>query len=142
MLTANGWDWDKFVAGKIKIVENPFVGLGTPQRVDRPTSYTATPPSAPPTPPPPPPKARYAGQRVRSLGVNRFADHCYCCGIEVFAQAGGFFNPTEYNLNARSPNPKSKFAVVCASCENVALVWDQAAAPIRKRGKTSINDLA
>lgn len=140
MLTANGWDWDKFVSGKIKIVENPFVNLGTPMRAaPRPSPFGSSPPPPPPTPPP---AAKLAGQRARSLGVNKFADHCYCCGIEVMAQAGGFFNPTDYNLNARSPNLRSKFAVICASCDGKQMVWDQPAPPLRKRGKASINDLA
>lgn len=140
LLTDNGWDWDRFVAGKIKIVANPFVGLGTPTR---PAPRTEAPGFTPPSPPPPPPpKARYSGQKVRAAGINKFADNCYCCGIEVMAQMGGFFNPQDYNLNARSSNPRSKFSVVCKSCEGVNIVWDQPAPPIRKRGRANINDLA
>lgn len=137
LLTSSGWDWDKFVAGKIRIVENPFKNLGTPPRREGVSGGFA-----PPPPPPPPRTAPLQGRNVRSLGVNKFADHCYCCGIEVMALAGGFFKPVDYNLNARPANPRSQFAVVCASCDGLKTIWDQPAAPIRKRGKTSINDLA
>ena len=143
LLTTNGWDWDKFVAGKIKIVENPFVGLGTPPRpsVTRPVG-PATPPNPHTTRPfSPPPMAPLQGQKVRSLGTNKFADSCYCCGIDVIAGAGGFFKRADNNLNAANANPRSLFSVVCASCDGHKLIWDQPAARQRKRGQTSINDL-
>lgn len=135
MLTDNGWDWDKFVAGKIKIVENPFVGLGTPPR----RNGASTPMTQAP---PPPPKAPLAGQRVRSLGINRYADFCYCCGIEVVAQAGGFFKREDYNLNAKNANPRSPFSVVCKSCDGKEMIWDQPAPQIRRKGKAAVGDLA
>lgn len=142
LLTSNGWDWDKLIAGKIKIVPNPFVGLGTPIRKE-PAPYKEPTPSYNPRPtPPPPPRAKYHGLKVSGLGPNKFADHCYCCGIEVVANAGMFFCREDYNFNAGRINARSKFSVVCASCEGQKLIWDQPAQPIRKRGKASINDLA
>lgn len=144
LLTDNGWDWDKLIAGKIKIVPNPFVGLGTPHRAEPRVTPTPGPIHTTPTPPPPPPprRAQYQGLKVTGLGVNKFADHCYCCGIEVVATAGFFFKREDYNLNAARTNPRSAFSVVCSSCEGNKLIWDQPAQPIRKRGKASINDLA
>jgi len=141
MLVDNGWDWDKFVNAKIKIVENPFVGLGTPTR----GVPTGNGPAYKPPPPPrpaPPPRARYHGMPVAGRGINRYADFCYCCGIEVVTGAGQFFLREDYNLNAANANPRSKFSLVCASCEGVKIIWDQPAPPIRKRGKASITDLA
>jgi hypothetical protein len=137
MLTDNGWDWDKFVAGKIKVVDNPFKNLGTPERK---VGGYAQPPQ--PAAPSPPRVAPMQGRYVQGLGPNKFSDHCYCCGIEVIAHAGAFFNPQDYNLNAKPANPRSRYAVVCASCENIKTIWDQPAAPIRRRGRASINDLA
>lgn len=56
LLKSAGWTWEQLIREKIKIVENPFAGLGDPLS-DRPAEggfKTATPPSAPPTPKPPP----------------------------------------------------------------------------------------
>lgn len=134
LLISAGWDWDKLIAGKIKVVENPFANLGVPQGGRRPMSGQPT--SPPPTAPPPP---RWSPKQGRlGTGINKFPGHCYVCGIEVIATAGYYFRPCDFNQNA--PN---RFAVVCSTCEtrDYKAVGVAPAMPIKKRGTTSVSDL-
>lgn len=67
LLRAGGWDWDKLLDGKIKIVENPFKGLGNPITGERP---------APPVrqqPPQPKPAQQFgpAPRPTASAGIGR-----------------------------------------------------------------------
>jgi hypothetical protein len=120
-----GWDWEKLVNSKIKIIEDPFKNLGTPPGgtkmgapgFARPSQPTAAPrPQAPPRPtptPPPPPPQPAARKASWPLGIdpNRFSGWCYCCGFEVLANVGVIFKPYQYNSQA--PND---WKVACLSC--------------------------
>lgn len=126
LLKTAGWDWDKLIAGKIKVVADPFAGVNAqfknvnktpPPAAAAPPNYAAgaapraqqayTRAQAKPQPqrqPPPPPQPL-------STKPNIFPQHCYCCGIAVPAQAGWIFDPSKHNSRA-----KSKWQVLCTGC--------------------------
>jgi hypothetical protein len=122
-----GWDWERLINAKIRIIEDPFKGLSTP-----PGGRATVRPSAPPrpaaAPSPPPPTAK----TTWPLGItpNRFAGHCYCCGVEVHANAGLIFRPSQYHSAA-----PSDWKVACVDCNTRAIVVSYAAA--RRRSTTS-----
>jgi hypothetical protein len=133
LLTAAGWDWDKLLTGQIKIIEDPFKNLPSPFAPRQPATTTAyTPTPRAPAPPPPAPKRGTPSDPI-SHSVNRFADFCYCCGIEAVTGAGFIFKAKPTN---------TKFQVVCASCNTSAIVQPYAAQPQRNAKKKSVIDLA
>lgn len=83
-LQANGWTWDMLLASKIKIIADPFSGLGTPSTLTK-------------NKPPPPPQPRLP---VFSTTLNRYDGFCYCCGWPIGAKAGFLFTPADYNTAA------------------------------------------
>lgn len=128
LLTSAGWDWDKLIEGKIKVVADPFKSVETP--VNRTNGRAAPPPPPPPaaprqpayqarpappppprqpTPPPPPPPP-FNGHSTRD---NIYAGWCYCCGIPVDNKAGWIIDPSTKNRNARS-----KWQILCNGCNN------------------------
>jgi hypothetical protein len=145
LLTSAGWDWDKLLAGKIKIVENPFAGLGnplegrTPPRPQAPQNFR---PAVNPQPAPAAAAFQPKPLPVRSTFPNKFPNHCWGCAREVPAQMGWIFKPQEYNQNA-IPGPRSMWEVLCTPCNNNMMhVTNGRAFVTKKRGKATINDLA
>jgi hypothetical protein len=139
LLASAGWDWDKLISGKIRIVEDPFKNLGNPSAA-RPHTHTngttppasGIPPSAPPRPAPRPPKW--------PLGIqpNRFAAFCYCCGTEVVANVGVIFRPNQFH-----PSAPNDWKVSCVKCNLTATVMTYAAPRQRPaKGKRHVGDLA
>lgn len=110
-----GWDWEKLVNAKIKIIEDPFKNLGVPPGGGRPMSAPGfkQAPQTPPPPPPPPPPQPAVKKTSWPLGIqpNRFSGWCWCCGIEVLANAGLIFKPYEYNSQA-----PDDWKVACVNC--------------------------
>lgn len=119
LLTSAGWDWDKLIHGKIKVIEDPFKNTLDPfadrgQPMPRPRPAPAPRPQpaarpAPPPPPPPPPKPRPAV--IASTKSNIYAGWCYCCGDPVLGKDGFIFDPQKHNSRANS-----KWQIVCKSC--------------------------
>jgi hypothetical protein len=115
LLRNAGWDWERLINGKIRIIEDPFKNLGQPQAGRTYTSATAT--QAPPPRPAPPPPQPAAHKTSWPLGINpnRFAGFCYCCGAEVLSTAGVIFKPYQYNTNA-----PDDWKVACLSCNGTS----------------------
>lgn len=142
LLNAAGWDWDKLLAGKIKIVENPFAGLGNPL-AGKPTQAPAPNfrPAVNPAPLGPPPFTPKP-LPVRSTFPNKFPNHCWGCAKEVPANMGFIFKPREYNPLA-IPGSRSMWEVLCPSCNyTMTHVTAGRAFVTKKRGKAAIGDLA
>jgi hypothetical protein len=120
LLQTAGWDWDKLIAGKIKVVGDPFAGVSAPNfaNVNKPAPRAAQPPrptAQPFTPPPPQPRpqAQPRKPKIFSTKANIFPEPCYCCGIPVPAQQGFIFDPATFNTRA-----KTKWRVVCTTCNS------------------------
>jgi len=132
-----GWDWDKLIHAKIRIVEDPFKNLGTPSSSPSPMAATSHAPYAPPPrapSPPPPQRLRGTPAAPISSAPNRFADSCWCCGIEVVALAGWIFKPAPSH---------TKYEDVCATCNTSATVYNSRAPRAKPaKGKRSVIDLA
>jgi len=116
LLASAGWDWDKLMAGKIKVIADPFASVAQPVQRDavrpRPAPPPPPQPKAPPRPayqPPPPPRPR--PPLIASTKSNIYAGWCYCCGDAVIAKDGFIFDPNTYNKSARS-----KWQIVCKTC--------------------------
>jgi hypothetical protein len=141
-LKSAGWDWEKLINSKIKIIEDPFKNLGVPQGgVGRRPQATQAAPSTPPyaaRPAPPPPQPPPVVKRAAwPLGINpnKFSGWCYCCGLEVLANAGVIFKPFQYNSAA-----PDDWKVACFDCNGTstrpgATVTSYAAN--RRRGTTA-----
>ena len=132
LLRSAGWDWDKLLAGKIKVAADPFSGLGTPHNptpvrtapspAPRPPHPTAPPPrsypSQPPRPqaPPPPPKPQAPfepwSHRSTNGQPNIYPGPCYCCGHSVSARQGKLFVPSQFNAAAKAGK-----SLICNSCD-------------------------
>src|SRR5882672_5939435 len=101
-LASAGWDWERLIHGKIRIIEDPFKNLGTPPsgRTTNGAGNTPARPAAPAAPQPPP--FRPTPRQTWPLGIqpNRFAGFCYCCGNECVTNAGLIFKPSQYNSQA------------------------------------------
>jgi hypothetical protein len=134
LLTA-GWDWDKLIAGKIKVVEDPFKSVMDPfaYRDSGPRPRPAPPPQ--PKQAPPQQQARYGsggaysaqqpgaapprsqqapkpqGNPIGSTKENIYAGWCFCCGDAVLGKQGFIFDPANRNKSA-----KSKWQIVCKVC--------------------------
>ena len=116
LLTA-GWDWDKLIAGKIKVIEDPFKSVMDPfaYRDTAPrTRPSPPPPPRSPSPPPPPPPPRPQpprGNPIGSMKENIYAGWCHCCGDAVLGKQGYIFDPVTRNKSA-----KSKWQIICKTC--------------------------
>src|SRR5580765_1397679 len=119
LLKSAGWDWDMLIHAKIRIIEDPFKNLGVPAAA-RPTMSAAASPSPTGSVPPRPPVQK----TTWPLGINpnRFAGWCYCCGIEVVANAGIIFKPHQYHSAA-----VDDWKVSCVSCNTTATILSHAA---------------
>ena len=101
LMTASGWDWDKLLNGKIKVVANPFASVAVPTSEKRGGTPTA-------------PYARPAPQPKRTIGggkANQYEGYCWCCGYHVAPMAGYIFKPRDYNNAATD-----RWQVVCDPC--------------------------
>lgn len=154
LLRAAGWDWEKVLRGKIKVVENPFIGANPfedrgrvvkPQPAPQPARQPVPQPDPfqpnPYQPKPAPPPAAYWASSTSPLSRqrNKFANFCYCCGVDTPANVGWLFDPWNYVKAATS-----KWQVACDRC-NVGVgnaVRHYAATPIRNKKKASISDLS
>ena len=144
LLRTAGWDWTKLIEGKIKIMPDPFAGLGVPaapiRANDRPAG--STPPRSTYSPPPPPPTRK---PQTWPLGIkpNSYAGWCYCCGKEVLANSGIIFRPNQFHVAA-----SSDWKVSCLPCNSTATVYSQPASRQYARNangrgfKPSVNDLS
>jgi hypothetical protein len=144
LLKSAGWDWEKLIHGKIKVIEDPFksveVPINTataglrpkpPQRPQPmppaqpaaakpwPQAYgnpgNQAPPLKPYTPTPKP--AKPARPVIGSNKSNIYAGWCYCCGDAVLQQGGFIFDPADHNGRARS-----KWMIACKSCNSSTYV--------------------
>jgi hypothetical protein len=60
LLKAEGWDWERLLRAKIKVVEDPFNHISRPTAAPAPKAPTWNPQPAPTwNPPPPPPRPTY-----------------------------------------------------------------------------------
>jgi hypothetical protein len=120
LLLSAGWDWEKLIHGKIKVIEDPFKNTLDPFENRQPARRPPPPPppprptpaqrpAPPPPPPPPPPKPRPAV--IASTKANIYAGWCFCCGQPVLAQDGFIFDPQKHNSRANS-----KWQIVCKPC--------------------------
>jgi hypothetical protein len=150
-MRAAGWDWEKLVNAKIKIIEDPFKNLGVPAAGSRPMSapgFKAAPqpaatqprPQYNPPPPPPPPTSK----TTWPLGIqpNKFSGWCYCCGYEVLANAGVIFRPNQFHSSA-----PADWKVACTACNTSATVSQYSAnrrRTVNKKGATKpfVSDLS
>jgi hypothetical protein len=128
LLISAGWDWDKLLAGKIRVAADPFAGLQTPHNPTedgfaprpppRPAAPRPPPPprstyQAPPAPPPPRPKPHEPwSERSTNGQTNAFPGNCYCCGHSVSARDGKLFVPSQFNRRALSGKK-----VICTACD-------------------------
>lgn len=122
LLRSAGWDWDKLLDGKIKIIENPFSKVATVNATRR---EFAPPPPKPTTPPaegmmweynsfdkqwdqvrdpsfrkrrPPMPGSQTpnfggGGKGHGFVRSNNYPNSCWCCGDDVAVKTGVIFNP-------------------------------------------------
>lgn len=148
-VTAAGWDWERLLLGKVKIVADPFSTLANP--ADDPRRGASAAPSTPPRsqsspfvaspppprparpfstkPAPPPPTQTQAGPI--STRANQYAAHCYCCGIFVNATLGFIFKPTANHI---------KWETACANCNRSG--WSCIPSkPAKRQRNTSASDL-
>lgn len=135
LLRTNGWDWDRLLAGKIKVAADPFANLQQPynpgenrqkppvpprppqptpmQRANPPPPNPFPPPPKPnPRPQPPPPPFEPYSHKSTNGQTNAFPGNCYCCGFSVSARDGKLFVPSQFNT--RAPSGKK---VICDSCD-------------------------
>lgn len=54
MLKAEGWDWDRLLRGKVKIIQDPFGAVSAPAPTAKPAFRSTPQPPPPPTPAPDP----------------------------------------------------------------------------------------
>lgn len=133
LLTNAGWDWEKLMAGKIKVIGDPFTNLGNPgpakpQVAEPKPAYQSPKPAYRPAagpdwnfdngnavPPqaaaPPPPKR--PGLPIASTLPNKFEGACYCCGTLVAVTGGFIFHPSDYHTRATT-----SWRVVCTTCNS------------------------
>lgn len=138
-----GWTWERILQGKIKVVENPFIGanpFADRGQVVKPAQAPVQPtPTYRPAPPPPPTHKAHYASASSPLGShrNKFAEFCYCCGNDTPVGKGYIFDPWTY-----VPTAVSKWRVTCESCNTHGIVRHYPAAPIRNRKKAAVTDLA
>lgn len=136
LLTSAGWDWDRVMAGKIVVVEDPFAAIGTPPSSKPREAHDWNPaPAAAPPPQPAPPKAKHTTWPLGTV-ANKFAAFCYCCGQEVHTGKGFIFKPYEYSAGPNS------WRVACTPCNMTAIVQNYDAPHVKQRRKANVTDLA
>jgi hypothetical protein len=149
LLKTAGWDWEKLIHGKIKVIEDPFKSVDVPLNRNAhsapppaPRPRPAPPPFNPPPPPrpapPPQPKPAPKPHQPLSTKDNLYAGWCYCCGDPVGAKGGFIFDPAAHNRSA-----KSKWEICCNSCNNSTIRMIGATRAVRNRNPTapSLNDI-
>ena len=152
LLADAGWTWERLIAGKITIVQDPFNGVGdsfanmftaapkAKTSTPAPKAATPTPMAARPAPTPPSQNIPWTagGSNGAISGMrNKYVGFCYCCGVEVPAGNGFFFTPSH-----RNPAAPNKWHVVCVPCNTSGTVYANATGQRPKsRGKSNINDL-
>lgn len=146
LLQASGWTWEKLLAGKITIVEDPFKSSSAFDSILKRAAKTK--PSPPPPPPPPPrdgdnpfdiysssgytAQARAMGLSEISTRSNNYANPCYFCGDHVDSRSGYIFRPSDFNGSA--PN---KWSTVCVPCNKSAINSPIPLRPAPRTGKTA-----
>ena len=123
LLKSAGWDWEKLVNGKIKVIADPFAKVDTPMnrsihnppQPPRPAPRPTPPPSpaAPQAPRPTPPPPRPRVPLINSTAPNKYKGWCYCCGVAVLEQQGFIFDPYKHNSSANS-----KWQIACKGCNS------------------------
>lgn len=108
ILNEAGWTWEKLLAGKIKVIGDPFAQVAKPPVRD----YTPPNPPSYPTRPQPKPKPQYTPPpppaNKHSDRFNAYAGHCHQCGGFVQAHDGYIIQ-----------HPKtSKWIALCSSCNS------------------------
>jgi hypothetical protein len=146
VLKGANWDWDKLIAGKIKVIADPFSSISTPpssggMNINVPRRPAATAPYQPPqsrykpkpqyTPPPPPKNT------IDSTMANKFGSTCYCCNITVPATVGFIFKPQD-----RNPSAESGWKVICKTCNSKPNITIPDSKAKRFNRVRNINDLA
>lgn len=113
LLRAAGWDWEKLIHGKIKVIEDPFKHVETPfnQQMSRPRPAPPPPPRPRAPTPPPPPRQSPPPPQPLSTKANIYAGWCYCCGDPVINRGGFIFDPHTKNAKANS-----KWQIICQKC--------------------------
>jgi hypothetical protein len=139
LLTSAGWDWDKLIQGKIKVIEDPFKSVGEPynpgagnRTAPPPPSRTPqapppaapqppprpqyTPPSPPRQPPPPPKPFEPYSHQTTNGQTNIYPGNCWACGHSVDARAGKLFIPSQFvsGISAKLVGVKK---IICDSCD-------------------------
>jgi hypothetical protein len=120
LLKKEGWDWERLLTAKIKVIGDPWASIPEPskrepnadlsqnlyvKRAPRPQQrranpiYSSPPPPPQPTYTPPPPKSTPLSSKI-----NGYSGNCYCCGLFVPATVGYIFKPS------------AKWEVVCDPC--------------------------
>jgi hypothetical protein len=145
-----GWDWESILAGKIKIIENPFTTLKRPPTggISRAGTIPTRPAPQPAYDPfdcddgdvkgytsPPPPQAK---PPVLSSDPTRFDGNCYCCGKFVVKGTAYLFTPYNFNRGATISR-----VPICTSCNTTLSlnIPTNAARKQRPARSTSIDDL-
>jgi len=131
LLRSAGWDWEKPVQGKIKVIGDPFKNIQEPVKPANapppPMAYPKPPPPPqgrpvhpqprPAAPPPPPPKPFEPFSHRSTNGQdNAYPGRCWCCGHSVDAKAGKLFIPSDFTSSVTAAY-RSKKAVICTSCD-------------------------
>lgn len=157
IVTSAGWDWERLLLSKVKIIADPFSTLGKPDNAkstrtptpapkpdpDDPWGYSPPPrPSRPARPsrpqaspfqnaPPPPPPSAPTGWANLSSRPNSYSGYCYCCGVFVNDGKGFVFKPSQNSV---------KWECVCSNCNKLG--WASVPSkPASRQRRTSANDL-
>ena len=162
LLQSAGWDWDKLIQGKIKVIADPFAntvaptnpaGNGVRHAPAPPAAPRRAPPPPPPgpgrpihpqprptAPPPPPPKPfePYSARSTQGM-TNIYPGACWCCGADVDKGAGKLFVAQQFNSRVKDNKKK----VICTACDGnrYANVGDRPAPRQYYTGTSSLNDL-
>lgn len=136
LLRGAGWDWDKLLAGKIRVIADPFSSvpvppdnggrsrtMNTPPRPAAQPTYSTPPRAQPrPAPRPAPPKAQPILSVMTIIGStlsNRFGGTCWCCGDDVLPNNGWLFKPSDFIAGMPKPQAGSRsFELTCDPCNN------------------------
>lgn len=169
LLEGAGWSWDKLLAGKIRIVENPFKNIPNPKRTESPSSFGASFTAAPP-PTQPQAKGRAPSPTTRPRSGCRWEYDAFGdCWVNTNAPTqqrqwppqnlglskknlyGGHCyccgdyvdNEKGFILKPSDKNPaaSSKWAVCCAACNKNGSHVPKSAAP-KQTGQTTVTATA
>jgi hypothetical protein len=167
VLSGGGWDWDKLIAGKITVVEDPFakVSAPPPQR-NQPDLASAPPPYRPPPPrrpaPPPPPSGRWSPtpppppmpnapkssfkapppppprQAATNYSLKSNKYEGYCyCCGTLVGQRGGFI----FQPSVHNPRASDKWTFICSFCNQGGYVPASPAPKQVVNASASVNQL-